>query len=71
MRDRAGLVDLSAFAIFDVTGPGALAALERLSVNKVDVAVGPDGLHAAPQRGRRDPRRPDDHAAGRTTASGS
>ena len=40
MRDRVGLVDLSAFAIFDVTGPGALAALERLCVNKVDVAVG-------------------------------
>ena len=40
MRDRAGLVDLSAFAIFDITGPGAVAALERLCVNKVDVAVG-------------------------------
>lgn len=40
MRDRAGLVDLSAFAIFDVTGPGALAALEQLCVNKVDVGVG-------------------------------
>jgi glycine cleavage system aminomethyltransferase T len=40
MRDRAGLVDLSAFAIFDITGPGALAALERLSVNKVDVKPG-------------------------------
>ena len=40
MRDRVGLVDLSAFAIFDVTGPGALAALERLCVNKIDVAVG-------------------------------
>src|SRR5580765_3017707 len=40
MRDRAGLVDLSAFAIFDITGPGALAALEKLCVNKVDVAVG-------------------------------
>jgi len=40
MRDRVGLVDLSAFAIFDITGPGALAALERLCVNKVDVAVG-------------------------------
>ncbi|HUG30980.1 MAG TPA: FAD-dependent oxidoreductase [Candidatus Limnocylindria bacterium] len=38
MRDRAGIVDLSAFAIFDVTGPGALAYLERLCVNKVDVA---------------------------------
>ena len=40
MRDRAGIVDLSAFAIFDVTGPGACAALERLAVNKVDVAPG-------------------------------
>jgi glycine cleavage system aminomethyltransferase T/glycine/D-amino acid oxidase-like deaminating enzyme len=40
MRDRAGLVDLSAFAIFDITGPGALAALEKLCVNKVDAAVG-------------------------------
>src|SRR6476619_4232206 len=40
MRDRAGMVDLSAFAIFDITGPGALAALERLAVNKVDVAPG-------------------------------
>ena len=40
MRDRAGLVDLSAFAMFDITGPGALAALERLCVNKVDVAAG-------------------------------
>ena len=40
MRDRAGLVDLSAFAIFDVTGPDAAAYLERLCVNKVDVPVG-------------------------------
>ncbi|HET8784253.1 MAG TPA: FAD-dependent oxidoreductase, partial [Candidatus Limnocylindrales bacterium] len=40
MRDRAGMVDLSAFAIFDVTGPGACAYLERLCVNKIDVAPG-------------------------------
>src|SRR5262245_21231438 len=40
MRERVGMVDLSAFAIFDVTGPGACAALERLCVNKVDVAPG-------------------------------
>jgi glycine cleavage system aminomethyltransferase T/glycine/D-amino acid oxidase-like deaminating enzyme len=40
MRDRAGMVDLSAFAIFDITGPGALAVLERLCVNKIDVAPG-------------------------------
>jgi glycine cleavage system aminomethyltransferase T len=40
MRDRVGIVDLSAFAIFDITGPGALAALERLCVNKIDVTPG-------------------------------
>jgi len=40
MRDRVGIVDLSAFAIFDVTGPGAVGYLERLCVNKVDVAPG-------------------------------
>jgi glycine cleavage system aminomethyltransferase T/glycine/D-amino acid oxidase-like deaminating enzyme len=40
MRDRAGLVDLSAFAIFDVTGPAACRVLEGLCVNKVDVASG-------------------------------
>src|SRR3954447_6724424 len=28
MRDRAGIVGLSAFAIFDISGPGACAALE-------------------------------------------
>jgi glycine cleavage system aminomethyltransferase T len=40
MRDRVGMVDLSAFVIFDVTGPGACDYLERLAVNKVDVAPG-------------------------------
>ncbi len=40
MRERAGIVDLSAFAIFDISGPGACAALERLCVNKVDVSTG-------------------------------
>ncbi len=40
MRDRAGIVDLSAFVIFDVSGPGAAAYLERLCVNRIDVAPG-------------------------------
>jgi glycine cleavage system aminomethyltransferase T/glycine/D-amino acid oxidase-like deaminating enzyme len=40
MRDRVGMVDLSAFAIFDVTGPGAAAYLEQLCVNRVDVPPG-------------------------------
>ena len=40
MRDRVGMVDLAAFAIFDVTGPGATAYLQGLVVNQVDVPVG-------------------------------
>ncbi|HSL33254.1 MAG TPA: FAD-dependent oxidoreductase, partial [Candidatus Limnocylindrales bacterium] len=40
MRERVGIVDLSAFVIFDVTGPGACDYLERLCANKVDVAAG-------------------------------
>ena len=40
MRDRAGIFDLSAFAIFDVCGPGALDALQLVSMRQVDVPVG-------------------------------
>jgi glycine cleavage system aminomethyltransferase T len=40
MRDGAGLVDLSAFTILDVTGPGALAGLQNLAVAQLDVPVG-------------------------------
>lgn len=40
MRDACGLVDLSAFAVLDVLGPGALATLQRLSVAQLDVPVG-------------------------------
>ena len=40
MRDRAGIFDLSAFAIFDVVGPGALEALQQISMRQVDARVG-------------------------------
>jgi glycine cleavage system aminomethyltransferase T/glycine/D-amino acid oxidase-like deaminating enzyme len=40
MRDRAGIIDLSAFAIFDVVGPSALEAVQRICVSQCDVAVG-------------------------------
>lgn len=40
MRDRAAIFDLSAFAIFDVTGPGALDALQRVSLRQMDVPAG-------------------------------
>ena len=40
LRDKAGIVDLSAFQIFDVSGPGVVPYLERLTVNKCDRPVG-------------------------------
>src|SRR5699024_239691 len=40
MRDGVAMIDLGAFAVFDVTGPGALAYLERLAMARVDVRVG-------------------------------
>ncbi len=40
MRDACGLTDLSAFVVMDVTGPGALAALQHLAVAQLDVPIG-------------------------------
>jgi glycine cleavage system aminomethyltransferase T/glycine/D-amino acid oxidase-like deaminating enzyme len=40
MREAAGVIDLSAFQIFDITGPGALDTVQRTCVAQCDVAVG-------------------------------
>jgi glycine cleavage system aminomethyltransferase T len=40
MRDACALVDLSAFAIFDVIGPSALDVVQSLAVAQLDVAPG-------------------------------
>lgn len=40
MREGVGMIDLTAFAIFDVTGPGAVGYIEKMTVNKCDVPVG-------------------------------
>ena len=40
MRERAAIFDLSAFCIFDVTGPGALDAVQRVSMRQMAVADG-------------------------------
>jgi glycine cleavage system aminomethyltransferase T len=40
MREHCGLVDLSAFVVFDITGPGALDVLQALCVAQMNVAVG-------------------------------
>ena len=40
LRETAGLVDLTAFALFDITGPGALATVQRVCMRQMDVADG-------------------------------
>jgi glycine cleavage system aminomethyltransferase T/glycine/D-amino acid oxidase-like deaminating enzyme len=40
MRDRAAMFDLTAFCVFDVTGPGALDVVQRVSMRQMDVADG-------------------------------
>ncbi len=40
MRDRAAMVDLTAFAIFDVAGPGALDVVQWVAMRQMDVPVG-------------------------------
>ena len=40
LRENCGVVDLSAFQIYELEGPGAVEYAGRLAVNKVDVPVG-------------------------------
>ncbi|MCH2635772.1 MAG: FAD-dependent oxidoreductase, partial [Acidimicrobiales bacterium] len=40
MRENAALVDLSAFQMFEVSGPGVLQYIEHMVVNKCDLAIG-------------------------------
>jgi 4-methylaminobutanoate oxidase (formaldehyde-forming) len=40
VRERAGIIDLTSFGKIEVSGPGALPLLQRLSANQVDRAVG-------------------------------
>ena len=40
MRENAAMIDLSAFNIFDIEGPGALDYIQKMAVNQMDVKVG-------------------------------
>ncbi len=40
LRDRVAMVDLTAFAIFDISGPGALDYIQYVAMNQMDVPVG-------------------------------
>jgi glycine cleavage system aminomethyltransferase T/glycine/D-amino acid oxidase-like deaminating enzyme len=40
MRDRAAMFDLTAFCVFDITGPGALETVQKVSMRQMNVATG-------------------------------
>ena len=40
MRETAGMIDLTPFAIFDIVGPGALGVVQTCAVRQMDVAIG-------------------------------
>jgi glycine cleavage system aminomethyltransferase T/glycine/D-amino acid oxidase-like deaminating enzyme len=40
MRERVGMFDLTAFAVLDVSGPGALDLIQAIAVAQMDVPVG-------------------------------
>ena len=40
MRDRVAMVDLTAFAMFDISGPGALDYVQKMAANQMDVRPG-------------------------------
>jgi glycine cleavage system aminomethyltransferase T/glycine/D-amino acid oxidase-like deaminating enzyme len=40
MRERAAMIDLTAFCVFDIVGPGALDSVQRVCARQMDVAVG-------------------------------
>src|SRR5690606_11769465 len=44
VRERVGIMDLSSFAKFDVTGPGAEVLLDRLTANHLPKRPGGIGL---------------------------
>ena len=40
LRDRVGMIDLTAFAIFDIKGPGTLDHMQHMTVNQVNYPPG-------------------------------
>lgn len=40
LREKVGMVDLTAFQIFEVSGPGVVDYIQKMTVNDCDVAVG-------------------------------
>ena len=65
MREAAGVIDLSAFQILDIEGPGALETVQRHLRRAVRRGGRQGHLHAGARRQRRLPLRPDRDAARR------
>jgi glycine cleavage system aminomethyltransferase T/glycine/D-amino acid oxidase-like deaminating enzyme len=40
MRDRVAMIDVSAFSLFDIVGPGALEGVQRVALAEMDAPVG-------------------------------
>ncbi len=68
-RQAVALYDQTSFGKLLLQGRDALAVLERLCANHIDVAVGRMVYTAHAQRTRRLRKRPDDHAAGQRQLS--
>ena len=62
-RERVAMFDLTPFAKFEVTGPGALNAVQRLAANQMNKQVRNDHLHAHADAHRRNQVRPDGDSA--------
>ena len=65
LRENCGVVDLSAFQIYELEGPGAVEYADYLAVNKVDLPGRAFDLHAVAHPRRRLPLRSHDDADGR------
>ena len=63
MREAAGVIDLTAFCMFDIVGPGALESVQRTCVAAVRRRRRQGHLHAGPRPEGRLPVRPDRDAA--------
>ena len=61
-REDVVVFDQTSFSKFVLKGRAALAVLQRLCANEIDVPVGTDGLHGDAQRARRIRERPHDRA---------
>ena len=71
VRERVALIDQTSFAKFEITGPGALDAVQWLSVADMDKADRHRHVHPAVQPARRHRVRPDDDASRRASTGTS